>query len=175
MEETRFDTLVQTAAGRVGRREAIKALVAVGVGLALTSAGWDRTSGLLTGPPSAGAAEQQTGVCYPPSNAIPTSAGNGRLAETFVASTTGKLSRVQLDLCKLANTTGDYLVHLLAVDANGKPTNKALAKAKIFDSDVAVGTSVTVSAHFRPSKTVTLKAGSATPCASAGRAPTGSW
>jgi hypothetical protein len=159
MEEIRFDTLVRTAAGRVGRREAIKALVAAGLGLASTSAGWDRTSGLLTGPPSAGAAEQQTGVCYPPSNAIPSGPGNGRLAETFVASTTGKLSRVQLDLCKLANTTGDYLVHLLAVDANGKPTNKALAKAKIFDSDVAVGTSVTVSAHFRPSKTVTLKAG----------------
>ena len=57
MEETRFDTLVQTAAGRVGRRKAIKALVAAGLGLALTSGGWDRTSGLLIGPPWAGAAE----------------------------------------------------------------------------------------------------------------------
>jgi hypothetical protein len=159
MEEARFDTLVRTAAGRVRRRDAINALVAASLGLALTSAGWDRTSGLLTGPLSAGAAEQQTGVCYPPSNAIPSGPGNGRLAETFVASTTGKLSRVQLDLCKLANTTGDYLVHLLAVDTNGKPTNKALAKAKIFDSDVVVGYSVTVSAQFRPGNTVTLKAG----------------
>ena len=98
MHETRFDALVRTVAVRVGRREAIKALVGAGLGLALTIAGWDRTRGLLTGPPSAGAAEQQTGVCYPPSNAIPTSPGNGRLAETFVASTAGKLSRVQLDV-----------------------------------------------------------------------------
>src|SRR5215213_8668371 len=159
MEGTRLDTLARTAAGRVGRRKAIKALVAAGLGLALTSAGWDRTSGLLTGPPSAGAAEQQTGVCYPPSNAIPTSSGNGRLAETFVASTAGKLSRVQLDVYKPANTSGDYFVRLLAVDAKGKPTNKVLAKAKVFDSDVAAGTSVTLNARFRPSKTATLKAG----------------
>jgi hypothetical protein len=159
MNETQFDTLVRTAAGQVGRRDAIKALVGVGLGLAFTSAGWDRTRGFLTGPPSAAAAEQQTAVCYAPTNAVASGPGSGRLAETFVASTGGKLSRVQLDVYKPANTTGDYLVHLLAVDAKGKPINKTLAKAKIYDSDVAVGTSDTVNAHFRKRKTVTLKAG----------------
>ena len=130
-----------------------------GLGLAFTSAGWDRTRGLLTGPPNSGGGRATDRGLLPPTNAIASGPGSGRLAETFVASTGGKLSRVQLDVYKPANTTGDYLVHLLAVDAKGKPINKTLAKAKIFDADVAVGTSDTVNAHFRKRKTVTLKAG----------------
>jgi hypothetical protein len=106
MDETRCDALVRTAAGRVGRREAIKALVGAGLGLAFTSAGWDRTSGLLTGPPSA-AAEQQADVCYPPSNAVSFLPNDGRLAETFVAVRSGKLSRVQFVVAKGANITDD--------------------------------------------------------------------
>ena len=159
MHETRFDTLARTAAGRVGRRDAIRALVVAGLGLAFTSSGWDRTRGLLTGPPMAAAAEQQAGVCYPPSNSSSFLPNEGRLAETFVATTSGKLSRIQLDVVKTANTTGDYLVRLLAVDANGTPTNKVLAKAKILDSDVQVGSAVTVNAHFRKRKTFALKTG----------------
>jgi hypothetical protein len=137
----------------------LRFLLGTGLGLAITSAGLDRATGRLTGPPPAAATEQQTGVCYPPSDAIPSRPGDGRLAETFVASTGGKLSRVQLDIFKPANSTGDYLVRLLAVDGKGKPTNKTLAKARILDADVAVGTSVTINAHFRKRKTVTLKAG----------------
>lgn len=159
MNESRFDTLARTAAGRAGRRDAIKALLGAGLGLALTSAGWDRTRGLLTGPPTAAAAEQQAGVCYPPANSGSSMPNDGRFAETFVATTSGKLSRIQLDVVKTANTTGDYLVRLLAVNANGTPTNKVLAKAKIFDTDVPVGSAVNVSAHFKRRKTVTLKAG----------------
>ena len=56
-------------------------------------------------------------------------------------------------------TTGDYLVRLLAVDANGTPTNKVLAKATIRDADVPVANAVTVSAHFKKRKTISLKAG----------------
>src|SRR5215211_4260859 len=159
MNETRFDTLARTAARRVGRRDAIKALVGAGLGLAVTSAGWDRTRGLLTGPPAAGAAEQQAGVCYPPSNASSFLPNDGRLAETFVATSSGKLSRVQFEVVKTANTSGDYLVRLLAVNVNGTPTNKVLAKATIRDTNVPIGSAVTVSAHFRRRKTVALKAG----------------
>ena len=137
----------------------LRLLLGTGLGLAITSAGLDRATGRLTGPPPAAATEQQTGVCYAPSDAIATSQANGRLAETFIASTAGKLSRVQLDVYKPANSTGDYLVQLLAVDAKGKPTNKVLAKTRIYDSDVAVGTSVTVNTHFRKRKTAALKAG----------------
>jgi hypothetical protein len=159
MNEQRSNALRTTAEGRFRRREVLRLLLGTGLGFAITGAGLDRATGRLTGPPPAAATEQQTGVCYAPSDAIASSPGNGRLAETFVASTGGKLSRVQLDLYKPANTTGDYFVHLVAVDAKGKPTNKVLAKARIFDSDVAVGTTVTVNAHFRKRKTVALKAG----------------
>jgi len=159
MHETRFDTLARTAARRAGRRDAVKALVGAGLGLALTSAGWDRTRGLLTGPPIAAAAEQQAGVCYPPSNASSFLPNDGRLAETFVATTSGKLSRVQFEVVKTANTSGDYLVRLLAVNANGTPTNKVLAKATIRDTNVPIGSAVTVNAHFRKRKTVALRAG----------------
>src|SRR5687767_2401580 len=156
MNETQFDTLVRTAARRAGRRDAIKALVGTGLGLAFTSAGWDRPSGLLTGPPMAAAAEQQAGVCYPPSDSTTFRPNDGRFAATFVATSSGKLSRVQLDVVKGAGTTGDYLVRLLAVDANGMPTNKVLAKAKIRDTDVPVGYTVTINAHFKRRKTVAL-------------------
>ena len=159
MNETRFDTLARTAARRAGRRDAIKALVGAGLGLAITSVGLDRTSGLLTGPPSVAAAEQQAGVCYPPSNASSFLPNDGRLAETFVATSSGKLSRIQFDVVKTANTSGDFLVRLLAVDANGTPTNKALAKATVRDADVQIGSAVTLNAHFKKRKTVALKAG----------------
>ena len=162
MDESRFDTLARTAAQRAGRRDAIKALVGAGLGLALTSAGWDRTRGLLTGPPLAGAAEQQTAICYPPPGGLSELLNNARWAETFVASTGGKLSRVQFFVVKGANTTGDYLVRLLAVDGNGtdaKPTNKVLAKSTIRNVNVPAGNAATVSAHFKKRKTVTLKAG----------------
>ena len=162
MNETRFDTLARTAARRTGRRDAIKALVGAGLGLAVTSAGWDRTRGLLTGPPAAGAAEQQAAICDPAPGGLSELVDNARWAETFVASTGGKLSRVQFIVVKGTNTTGDYLVRLLAVDANGtegKPTNKVLAKATIRNANVPAGNAVTVSAHFKKRKTVTLKAG----------------
>jgi hypothetical protein len=149
----------RTTDRRVGRRRTLRALIGASLGLAVASAGRDRTGGWSIGPLPAAAAEQLTGVCYAPANAVGTRPGDGRLAETFVASTSGKLSRVQLDLYKPANSTGDYLVHLLAVDANGTPTNKALAKTIIRDGAVPVGMSVTVSAVFRKHKTVTLKAG----------------
>jgi hypothetical protein len=159
MNETQFDTLVRTAAGRVRRRDAIKALVGAGLGLAFTSAGWDRTRGLLTGPPAVGAAEQQAGSCYSSPDAAGFLPNDGRFAETLVATTSGKLSRIQLEVTKPANTTGDFLVRLLAVNANGTPTNKVLAKATIRDTDVSVGGAVTVNAHFKKRKTVALKAG----------------
>jgi hypothetical protein len=144
---------------RIGRRPTLCALIGTSLGLAIAGVDGNRSPGWLTGPPLVAAAEQQTGVCYAPTNAVGTRPGDGRLAETFVAGASGKLSRVQLDVYKPANTTGDYLVHFLAVDAAGTPTNKVLAKARIFDTDVPVGNSVTVNAHFRPHKTATLKAG----------------
>jgi hypothetical protein len=159
MHEQRGEARTQTTDGRVGRRQTLQALIATGLGLAVAGAGVGRTAGWLTGPPPAAAAEQLTGVCYAPANAVGTRPADGRLAETFVASTSGKLSRVQLDLYKPDNTTGDYLVHLLAVNASGTPTNKVLAKTTIRDGAVPFGMSVTVSAVFRKHKTVTLKAG----------------
>src|SRR5215208_2963864 len=159
MHETRFDTLARTAARRTGRRDAIKALVGAGLGLAVTSDGWDRTRGLLTGPPMAAAAEQQAGVCYPPFDASGFLPNGGRFAETLVATTSGKLSRIQLEVIKHPNTSGDFLVRLLAVNSNGTPTNKVLAKATIRDGDVQAGSVITVSAHFKKRKTVSLKAG----------------
>jgi hypothetical protein len=159
MHDTRFDALLPTAAGRVGRRDAIKALVGAGLGLALTSTGWDRTSSLLTGPPAAAAAERQAGICDPPPTSSSFLPNDGRLAETFVATTSGKLSRIQLVVVKEANTTGDFLVRLLAVNASGTPTNKVLAKANIRDADVPVGSAVNVNAHFKKRTTAALKAG----------------
>ncbi|HEU5434455.1 MAG TPA: hypothetical protein VFU81_22475 [Thermomicrobiales bacterium] len=159
MDEKRGNAGVQMTDRRVGRRQTLRALIATGLGLAVAGAGGGRTGGWLTGPPPVAAAEQLTGVCYAPTNAVATRPSDGRLAETFVASASGKLSRVQLDLYKPANSSGDYLVQLLAVNAKGTPTNHVLAKAKIYDSDVPVGMSATVNAHFRPGKTVTLKAG----------------
>jgi hypothetical protein len=159
MNETRFDTLARTAARRAGRRDAIRALVGAGLGLAFTSAGWDRTRGLLTGPPAAGAAEQQAGACYPPFDASGSLPNDGRFAETLIATSSGKLSRIQLEVVKHPNTSGDFLVRLLAVNSNGTPTNKVLAKATIRDTDVQAGSVITVSAHFKKRKTVSLKAG----------------
>jgi len=159
VDHHQFDTLTIRLGARGSRREALRLLVGASLGLAVTGTGWDRVTHTLTGPPPAAATEQQAAVCYAPTNALAVRPGDGRLAETFVASSSGKLSRVQLDIYKPANTTGDYLVHLLAVDGEGQPTNKVLAKARIYDSDVAVGMSVTVNAHFRPGKTATLKAG----------------
>ena len=159
MNETQLDTLVRTVARRAGRRDAIKALVGAGFGLALTGAGWDRTSGLLTGPPAVGAAEQQAGSCYSPFDASGFLPNDGRFAETLVATTSGKLSRIQLEVIKHPNTSGDFLVRLLAVNANGTPTNKVLAKATIRDGDVPAGSVITVNAHFKKRKTVALKAG----------------
>jgi hypothetical protein len=159
MNEPRFDALVRTMTTGVGRRAALRALVGAGLGLAVTGVGVDRLTGRLTGPPLAGATEQQAGSCYPAANALSVIPYGGRFAETFVASTTGKLSRVQFVVDKPANSKGDYLVQLLTVDANGIPTNKVLAKATIRDGAVAVGNAVTVNAHFKKRKTVKLTAG----------------
>ena len=110
MYETQFDTLVRTVARRAGRRDAIRALVGAGLGMAFTSAGWDRTRGLLTGPPAAGAAEQQAGSCYPPFDASGSLPDDGRFAETLVATSSGKLSRIQLEVVKLPEAKNGFVL-----------------------------------------------------------------
>jgi hypothetical protein len=159
MNEQTFDALVRTMTSRVGRREAIKPFVGMGLALAVTGLGVNRVTGRLTGPTPAAAAVQEAALCNPPQDTFCAFQDDGRCAETFVAATSGKLSRVQFEVGKAANSSGDYLVRLLAVNANGAPTNKVLAKARIPDASVPVGNAVTVVAHFKKRKTVTLKAG----------------
>lgn len=61
-----------------------------------------------------------------------------RIAQTFTPSSGGALVRAQLKLQKLANSQGDYLLHLAPVDNFGAPTNEVLAAASVANAQVPV-------------------------------------
>jgi hypothetical protein len=69
-----------------------------------------------------------------------------RFAQTFTAAQSGSLLQIQLQVVKNADSTGDYVVDLLAASGGG-PTNTVLATATISNASVPVGAS-TLTASF---------------------------
>lgn len=61
-----------------------------------------------------------------------------RIAQTFTPSIGGALVSANLKLQKLADSQGDYLLHLAPVDNFGVPTNEVLAAASVANAQVPV-------------------------------------
>lgn len=59
-----------------------------------------------------------------------------RIAQTFTPSAAGALVSARLKLQKLADSQGDYLLHLSPVDNFGVPTNVVLAAASVANPQV---------------------------------------
>lgn len=64
-----------------------------------------------------------------------------RFAQTFTAAQSGSLLQIQFEVIKDVGSSGDWVVHLLAVGADGKPTNTALASVTIPNASVPDGPS----------------------------------
>lgn len=56
--------------------------------------------------------------------------------------------QIQFEVGKLAGSTGDYVVELLAVDADGRPTNTVLASATLPNDEVPSDDLTNVTATF---------------------------
>jgi hypothetical protein len=72
---------------------------------------------------------------------------NTRFAQVFTAAQSGSLHQIQFDVIKDAGSTGDYVVQLLAVGADGKPNNTVLAHAIVPNASVPDGPA-TLTANF---------------------------
>src|SRR5215211_8902110 len=139
MNPTSFDHLATVLGRRTSRRSFVGLLAALGVtGLAARDV----------------AASQRTGVCGPTATDKASARGNPRFAETFIAETSGKLSRVDIIIAKAAGSTGDFVVELHAVDpTTGIPTNKVLAHKTVANSSVTEGDTVLLEARFKKRRT----------------------
>jgi hypothetical protein len=71
-----------------------------------------------------------------------------RLAQSFTAGVSGSLHQIQIGVHQDAGTTGDYVVELLDLDVDGKPTNTVLAIATVPNATVPVDLFSTVTASF---------------------------
>jgi hypothetical protein len=136
------------------RRRALKAVVALALAAPL---------GQLAAPEPARAAGQQTATCNPPpsstGNATLVLSGNDRLAQTFVPELGGKLSRVELKISVNAETSGDLVVKIAAVNATGTPTNRILAATTVPGAALPVNTATVVAAKFRRRSAAKVVAG----------------
>jgi hypothetical protein len=68
--------------------------------------------------------------------------GNVRVAQTFTASASGRLVKVQLSSGKEEGSLGDYVLRLSLVDDAGVPTNDVLAEAVLANASVPEGDSI---------------------------------
>lgn len=73
-----------------------------------------------------------------------------RIAQTYTPAQSGSLHQIQFEITKkIAGSTGDdFVVELLAVGADGKPTNTVLATAVIPNASVPEDLDVTLTASF---------------------------
>jgi hypothetical protein len=76
--------------------------------------------------------------------------GDIRLAQAFTARTSGPLVRADLAIAQSVQSTGDYILHLGAVDAFGVPTNEILAATSVPSLDVPDGLSTLSFSFARP-------------------------
>jgi hypothetical protein len=79
-----------------------------------------------------------------------------RLAQTFTALRSGQLVRAEVQISELSDVSGDFLLHVAAVDDSGVPTNELLASAMVADQDVPDGTSTVAFVFSNPA---TVEAG----------------
>jgi hypothetical protein len=77
-----------------------------------------------------------------------------RIAQTFTATANGTLVRADLVISKTADSTGDFILQLVSLDANSVPTNEALASTSLPNADVPPGELATVSFDFASPATV---------------------
>lgn len=136
------------------RRRAFKAVAALALAAPL---------GRLAAPQPARAASQQTATCNPPpsstANATLVLRGNDRLAQSFIPEQGGKLSRVELKMAVNAETSGDLVVKIAAVNAAGTPTNRILATTTVPSAALPVNTIALVTAKFRRRSAAKVVAG----------------
>jgi hypothetical protein len=85
--------------------------------------------------------------CPRPGSGTASNFPNARWATVFTAAQSGSLLQIQFDVIKVAGSSGDYAVQLLAVGADGKPNDTVLAHAIIPDASVPEGPA-TLTANF---------------------------
>jgi hypothetical protein len=73
-----------------------------------------------------------------------------RFAQTFTAAQGGSLLKIQFAVIKDAASSGDWIVQLLAVGTDGKPSNTALAEVTIPNASVPVGPSTLTASFSEP-------------------------
>jgi hypothetical protein len=98
-------------------------------------------------PPSSGPVTRTDATCVGPSDRGISFDGDGRMAQTFTALGSGQLARADLQIRKLEETFGDYILQLGAVDAFAVPTDEVLAATSVANFTVPDGES-TVSFVF---------------------------
>jgi hypothetical protein len=84
-------------------------------------------------PPTANAQETLAATCSGPlAEYDADETANERLAQTFVPSLSGTLTRAEIHrFLEPAGKTGDYIVQILAVDGTGTPTDTVLAQTTV--------------------------------------------
>jgi hypothetical protein len=85
--------------------------------------------------------------CPGPQETPGSGGGKTRIAQTFTAAQSGSLQKIAVGITKEEGSEGDYVVELLAVGADGKPTNTELASVVIPNDAVPDGPS-TLTANF---------------------------
>jgi hypothetical protein len=80
--------------------------------------------------------------------------GNDRIAQTFTAVTSGQLVRADLQIRKLEETFGDYILQLGRVDNFAVPTNDVLAATAVANFTVPEGASIVSFSFAAPAPVV---------------------
>lgn len=73
---------------------------------------------------------------------------NSRLAQTFVALSSGQLVRAEIPVDKFENAVDEWILRLSPVDAAGLPTNEILADSVVPDANVPLGDATVVAFEF---------------------------
>jgi hemolysin type calcium-binding protein len=86
-------------------------------------------AGSLSGPSAASAQEALGAACPGPPQAIVSDQNSDtRMAQTFVPSMSGAVTRAEMEVDEVAGQTHGYIVQILAADGNGTPTNTVIAQ-----------------------------------------------
>jgi hypothetical protein len=98
-------------------------------------------------PSTAAAQESLAASCPGPrENTVTNGSDNDRLAQIFVPTMGGNLTRAEIDYQEPAGKTGNYVIQILAVDGTGTPTDTVLAQTTA--ADLPDGTVTTLNAVF---------------------------
>ena len=107
-----------------------------------SGSGGTGSGGTGSGGTGSNAVVREDAACPGPGGiTLGTAFANARFAQTFTARASGQLVSAQVTVIKAANTTGDYVATINAVDANGVPTNTVLATASIPNGEMPAGES----------------------------------